>query len=103
MAAVDPHAALVAFSGFGDPPAGVSGMPGYAARVILRRRALRRDLELARLRNSHDVGLYEAALRTADDGAVRIGLIVTAALFTVMTVLVWIAIGVTSGTLGLPF
>jgi hypothetical protein len=103
IAAVDPHAALVAFSGFGDPPAGVCGMPGYAARVIMRRRALRRDLELARRRQSHDVGLYEAALRTADDGAVRNGLIVTAVLFTMMTVFVWAAAEVTSGSLAVPW
>lgn len=103
MAAVDPHAALVAFSGFGDAPVSVWGMPGYAARVIMRRRALRRDLELARLHHSHDVGLYEAALRTADDGAVRKGLIMIAVFFTMMTVLVWTVTEVSSGKLAVPF
>ncbi len=103
IAAVDPHAALVAFSGFGDPPTSVWGTPGYALRVIARRRTLRRDLKLARLRHSHDVGLYEASLRTADDGAVRNGVLVTAFFFTMMTVLAWTLIRVLSGTHALPW
>jgi hypothetical protein len=102
-AAVDPHAALVAFSGFGDPPTSVFGTPAYAARVIARRRTLRRDLKLARLRHSHDVGLYEASLRTADAGAVRKGLVLTVVFFTMMTALVWTALRVWSGTLAVPF
>jgi hypothetical protein len=84
QAAVDPHSALVAFAGFGDPPASIFGAPSYAVRVILRRRALRRDLERARRRKSADVGLYEASLRAADDGAIRNGLV----LMTVIPILV---------------
>jgi len=103
MVTVDPHAALVAFSGFGDPPTSVFGTPAYAARVFMRRRTLRRDLKLARLRHSHDVGLYEASLRTADGGAVRNGLLVTAVFFTMMTALVWTALRVLSGTVAVPF
>jgi hypothetical protein len=79
---VDTHAALVAFAGFGDPPPGIFGAPGYALRVILRRRTLRADLARARLRRSHDVLLYEASLRTADDDAVRMGLVVWGAMLT---------------------
>lgn len=75
IAAVDPHAALVAFSGFGDPPDGLWASPAYALRVIARRRALLRDLASARARRSPDVGLYEASLRTADDAVVKKGLI----------------------------
>jgi hypothetical protein len=103
MAAVDPHAALMAFAGFGDSPESVFGTPAYAIRVIMRRRTLRRDLELARRRNSPDVGLYEASLRTSDDAAVRNGLIVTAVSFTMMTLLVWTVIRVMGGTLAFPW
>jgi hypothetical protein len=99
IAAVDPHAALVAFAGFGDPPARVWGTPAYALRVMMRRRDLRRDLTLARRRHSPDVGLYEASLRTADDGAVRNGMIVAAVFFTMMSLLVWTAMRVLGGTL----
>jgi hypothetical protein len=102
MAAVDPHAALVAFAGFGDPPASVWGTPAYALRVIMRRRDLRRDLALARRRHSPDVGLYEASLRTSDDAAVRNGIIVTAVFFTMMTLLVWTAMRVLGVALAFP-
>ena len=76
----DTHAAFVAFAGFGDSPAGLLGTPGYAVRVLLRKRELRGDLARARLRHSHDVGLYEASLRTSDDVAVRNGLVLMAML-----------------------
>ena len=102
IAAVDPHAALVAFAGFGDPPASVWATPAYALRVSLRRRDLRRDLALARRRHSPDVGLYEASLRSADDAAVRNGIIVTAVFFTMMTVLVLTAMLVLGGALAFP-
>lgn len=46
------RAALIAFSGFGNPPTSLLGTPGYAARVIGRRRTLRRELELARRHSS---------------------------------------------------
>ena len=48
IATADTHAALVAFAGFGDPPAGIWGAPAYALRVVLRRHALKQDLERAR-------------------------------------------------------
>jgi hypothetical protein len=103
IAAVDPHAALVAFAGFGDPPASVWRTPAYALRVILRRRDLGRDLALARRRNSPDVGLYEASLRTSDDAAVRNGIIVTAAFFIMMTLLVWTVMRVLGGAFVFPW
>ena len=103
IAAVDPHAALVAFAGFGDPPASVWGTPAYALRVIMRRRDLRRDLALARRRHSPDVGLYEASLRTSDDAAVRNGIIVTAVFFTMMTLLVWTVMRVLGGAFVFPW
>lgn len=88
VAAVDPHAALVAFAGFGDPPPGLFGTPTYALRVIFRRRALNADLALARERRSPDVGLYEASLRTVDAGAVRMGLVVATMMLTLTVLLV---------------
>ena len=103
MAAVDTHDALVAFSGFGMPPVSVFGAPAYAARVILRRRTLRRELALARLRHSQDVGIYEASLRTADDVAVRNGILVTVVFFTMMTLLAWTALRLFSGSLAVPW
>ena len=75
LAAVDPHSAFVAFSGFGDPPSGLWASMAYATRVMSRRRELLEDLASARARNSPDVGLYEASLRTADDEVVRRGII----------------------------
>lgn len=103
MPAVDAYASLVAFSGFGEPPISLLRTPMYAARVIVRRRALRRDLELARLRHSHDVGFYQAALRTADDEAVRRGILLTAVFFTMVTALVSTVVHVASGALVLPW
>ena len=80
---LDTRAAFVAFAGFGDPPSAILGTPRYALRVILRRRSLRADLALARRRRSPDVGLYEASLRAADEGAMRTGL----ALWAIMLLL----------------
>jgi hypothetical protein len=91
--AIDPHAALVAFAGFGDPPAGLWGAPAYAMRVIERRRVLRAALHRARSLRSQDVGLYEAALDAADPAAVRRGIILT--LGTVAIVLVICALLIT--------
>lgn len=85
---VDTHAALAAFAGFGDPPSGILDTPTYAMRVIMRRRALKADLARARLRRSPDVGLYEASLRTADAGAVRMGLVVSAVMLALGLALV---------------
>lgn len=89
--AVDPHAALVAFAGFGDPPRNLWQAPLYALRVWIRRRSLRADLERARRHGSHDVDIYEASLRAADDGAVRNGISV-AVTFAVISVLLVIAL-----------
>lgn len=103
MPAVDAYASLLAFSGFGAPPTSLFGTPMYAARVIVRRRVLRRDLALARLRHSHDVGFYEASLRTADDEAVRKGIVLSAVFFTMVTALVSTVLHVASGALVLPW
>lgn len=99
--AVDTHAALLAFAGFGDSPTGVFGTPAYAVRVTLRRRALGADLARARQRKSHDVGLYEASLRTADDAAVRTGFIVAAMLLVLGVLLAATLVHVLIGPL--PF
>ena len=77
------HAAYAAFAGFGDAPAGVFAQPGYALRVILRKRELRGDLARARVRRTQDIALYEGALRTADDSAVRNGFLMMVALLIV--------------------
>ena len=69
------HAAFVAFAGFGDVPPGMLAQPGYAVRVLLRKRELRGDMARARVRRAQDLALYEGALRTADDAAVRNGLL----------------------------
>ena len=76
QSAIDPHAVLVAFAGFGEPPASVWGTPAYAMRVFDRRRVLRAALLRARALRSQDVGLYEAALEAADHAAVRKGTII---------------------------
>ena len=102
-APVDPHAALVAFAGFGEPPATIWSTPFYAARVIVRRRALRADLASARRRRSADVGLYEASLRAADDDAVRNGLTFAAALFTFFMVVVAAAVQLVTGVFHVPW
>jgi hypothetical protein len=103
MAAVDPHAALVAFAGFGDAPSSLWKTPAYALRVIARRRSLRADLERARARRSHDVGLYEASLRTADDAAVRNGIVLFVMLSALALALGVAAALVARGGLSLPW
>lgn len=100
---IDPHAALVAFAGFGEPPATIWSTPFYAARVIMRRRSLRADLASARRRRSADVGLYEASLRAADDDAVRNGLTFTAALFTFAMVVVAAMVQLVTGVFRVPW
>jgi hypothetical protein len=102
-AAVDPHSALVAFAGFGDPPDSIFGSPSYALRVILRRRSLRGDLERARRRKSPDVGLYEASLRAADDSAVRNGLVLMSVVTVLVMMLVLAATQVITGALHIPW
>ena len=49
---------------------------------------LRADLARARVRRSQDVSLYEASMRTADDAAVRNGLVVMAVLLVLAGLLV---------------
>lgn len=93
VAAADPHSALLAFSGFGDAPRGLWAAPAYALRVIVRRKALLQDLAAARARHSPDVGLYEASLCTADDDAVRRGVIVMFA----------VALGIVAGFAGIAY
>jgi hypothetical protein len=77
--AVDPHDALVAFAGFGKPPSSLWSTPSYALRVFVRRSVLRRERAIARRHRKHDVAHYEAALRAADSGAVRRGVLVIVA------------------------
>jgi len=96
VAAVDVHASLAAFSGFGPPPASVWAAPAYALRVIRRRRVLTDGLRRARASRSQDVGVYEASLRTADDTAVRKGVIVATLLMGLALMLV--ALGVYAGS-----
>ncbi len=98
--AIDPHAALVAFAGFGAPPATLWGTPAYAVRVVERRRVLRAALGRARSLRSHDVGLYEAALEAADDDAVRKGIVL--GLGTV-AIVVFICVQMITGAVDLPW
>jgi hypothetical protein len=77
--AVDPHDALVAFAGFGKPPSSLWSTPSYALRVFVRRSVLRRERAIAKRHRKHDVAHYEAALRAADSGAVRRGVLVIVA------------------------
>jgi hypothetical protein len=69
----DPHAAVLAFAGYGAPPSSLWKTPAYAMRVIERRRILRAALVRARSLRSQDVALYEASLEVADEDAVRKG------------------------------
>jgi hypothetical protein len=98
--AIDPLAALVAFAGYGDPPATLWGTPAYAMRVFERRRVLRAALFRARSLRSQDVGLYAAALEAADDAAVRKG--VTIVLVAVAIAIV-ICAQVITGAVPLPW
>ena len=86
------HAAYAAFAGFGDPPATVLAQPGYALRVVLRKRELRGDLARARISRTQDVALYEGALCTADDAAVRNGILMMVALLIVVAAAVAVAV-----------
>jgi hypothetical protein len=65
---------IVAFAGYPSPPVALGDTPRYALRVLARRRVLRAQLLLARRHRSADIGLYETALTSADEGAVRKGL-----------------------------
>ncbi len=98
--AIDPHAALVAFAGFGNPPDSLWGAPAYALRVLDRRRVLRVALARARSLRSHDVALYEAALEAADPAAVRKGILVG---LTTVAIVVAICAQAITGVLVLPW
>jgi len=76
QSAIDPHAAIVAFAGFGESPRSLWGTPAYAMRVFERRRVLHAALQRARALRSQDVGLYEAALDAVEHSAVRKGTII---------------------------
>lgn len=78
VAVTAPRDAFVTF-GFGPPPDSPWAAPGYALRVLSRRKTLMRELAIARRRRSPDVAVYEAALRTADERAVRLGLAIASA------------------------
>lgn len=88
--AVDPASAVLAFAGYGAPPAGLLGEPGYAVKVLVRQVALRRDLESARRRASPDVDLYMAALRCADRAAVARGVLLILAFFLAVPLFVYV-------------
>ncbi len=88
LVAVDPHDALVAFAGFRSEPKNVWGTPSYSIHALRRRRQLHRELEVARAKRSHDVALYESALRTMDVSAVRSGVAVIVAFSVLGTGLV---------------
>jgi hypothetical protein len=99
VAVVDTHAGIVAFAGFGDPPAGLFAAPGYAMRAIKRRRVLRAQLASARYKRSHDVGLYEASLRICDEAAIRNGVIMIAAIISMSLLLAFALVRVAMGLL----
>lgn len=80
LPSIDPRPGIVAFAGFGFVPEKLSEMPAYALRVFARRRVLRAGLAVARAHRPRDVELYQAALVAADEGAVRKGLLLLAAL-----------------------
>jgi len=90
----DPRPGIVAFAGFGIRPEKLSETPGYALRVLARRRVLRAGLEVARARRPRDVDLYQAALAAADDEAVRKGLVLLGALATAALGALSAAVGV---------
>lgn len=75
IVAIDPHAMLVAYAGFGADPTSLWAMPRYALHARRRRHALLRELEIAKKHKPQEVGTIEAALRTMDTTAVRKGLV----------------------------
>jgi hypothetical protein len=80
----DTRTVFAAFAGFGDPPRSLFEAPGYAFRVLVRRRVLVRELEHARKHRRADVALYEQALKSADHSAIRRGYAVVVGLFVLV-------------------
>jgi hypothetical protein len=61
---------------FGDPPTQIWQTPGYAIRVILRKRELQAEREERKTRAPAEVPLYDAALKSEDARGVSAGLVI---------------------------
>lgn len=85
----DPSALIARFP---DPPEKVLATPGYALRVLWRQMELRQDLASLRRRRSPDVPLFERALRTYDPKTFTLGLVLSGAIFAVVTVVVFLPV-----------
>jgi hypothetical protein len=99
---IDQSAVIAQFAGFGEAPASLFRAPAFAFKTLARKRKLELDLEAARAKLSPDVGLYEAALRMADNGAVRRGLAVVgvSAVLSVLLVVAAVEIAMTMRLFG---
>lgn len=97
IAAIDPHAMIVAFAGFGADPSSIWATPRYAFRAMRRKRALLRDLEIAREHRPQEAGTIEAALRTMDATSVRRGFILVAAYVVLVAALLFAAVQLVMG------
>lgn len=85
----DPSALIARFP---NPPEKVLETPGYAFRVLWRQMELRQDLASLRRRRSPDVPLFERALRTYDPKTFTLGLLLSGAIFAVVTVVVFLPV-----------
>lgn len=85
----DPSALIARFP---SPPEKVLETPGYALRVLWRQMELRQDLASLRRRRSPDVPLFERALRTYDPKTFTLGLLLSGAIFAVVTFVVFLPV-----------
>jgi hypothetical protein len=88
-AKADPAAIVARYP---PPPSAVWQAPGYALRVLWRQFELRQDLTSLRKRRSPDVPLYERALKTHDPKAFVLGLVLTGAMFVMVTFIVFLPV-----------